>query len=49
MKILCWNDIFSFKIKPVSHMILIYVSLNELFYQRSCFDIDADISISYFK
>ena len=29
MKILCMNDIFSLKIKPISHMILIYVSLNE--------------------
>ena len=46
MKILCRNDIFSLKIKPVSHMILIYVSLNELFYKRSCFNVDADISIS---
>ena len=27
-------------------MILIYVSLNELFYKRSCFNVDADISIS---
>ena len=27
-------------------MILIYVSLNELFYKRSCFSVDADISIS---
>ena len=46
MKILCRNDIFSLKIKPDSHMILIYVSLNELFCKRSCFDVDADISIS---
>ena len=45
MKI-CRNDIFSLKIKPVSHMILIYVSLNELFYKRSCFSVDTDISIS---
>ena len=27
-------------------MILIYVNLNELFYKRSCFNVDADISIS---
>ena len=40
------NDIFSLKIKPISHMIPIYVSLNELFYKRSCFNVDADISIS---
>ena len=46
MKILCRDDIFSLKIKLISHMILIYVSLNELFYKRSCFDVDADISIS---
>ena len=46
MKILCRNDIFSLKIKPISHMILIYASLNELFYKRSCFNVDADISIS---
>ena len=46
LKILCRNDIFSLKIKPISHMILIYVSLNELFYKRSCFNVDADISIS---
>ena len=46
MTILCRNDIFSLKIKPVFHMILIYVSLNELFYRRSCFNLDADISIS---
>ena len=47
MKILCRNDIFSLKIKPtISHMILIYISLNELFYKRSCFNVDADISIS---
>ena len=46
MKILGRNDIFSLKIKPVSYMILIYVSLNELFYKRSCFNVDADISIS---
>ena len=46
MKILCRNDIFSLKIKPISHMILIFVSLNELFYKRNCFNVDADISIS---
>ena len=46
MKILCRNDIFSLKIKPVSHMILINVSLNELFYKISCFNADADVSIS---
>ena len=46
MKILCRNDIFFFKIKPISHMILIYVCLNELFYKRSCFNVDTDISIS---
>ena len=46
MKILCRNDIFTLKIKSVSHMIWIYVSLNELFYKRSCFNVDADISIS---
>ena len=46
MKVLCRNDIFSLKIKPISHMILIYVSVNELFYKRSCFNVDADISIS---
>ena len=46
MKTLCRNDIFSLKIKPVFHMISIYVSLNELFYKRSCFNADADISIS---
>ena len=46
MKILCRNDTFSLKIKPISHMILIYVILNELFYKRSCFNVDADISIS---
>ena len=47
MKILCRN-IFSLKIKPISHTTLIYmyVSLNELFYKRSCFNVDADISIS---
>ena len=45
MKILCRNDIFSLNIKPVSYMILIYVSLNELFYKWSCFNVDADISI----
>ena len=27
-------------------MILIYVSLNELFYKGSCLNVDADISIS---
>ena len=37
---------FLCKIKPISHMILIYVSLNELFYKRICFKVDADISIS---
>ena len=46
MKILCRNDIFSLKIKPISHMILIYISLNELFCKRSCFGVDANISIS---
>ena len=46
MKILCRNDIFSLEIKPPSHMVLIYVTLNELFYKRSCFNVDADISIS---
>ena len=30
MKILCRNDILSLKVKPISHMILIYVSLNGL-------------------
>ena len=43
--VLCRNDILSLKIKPISHMILMYVSLNELFYKRSCFNVDADISI----
>ena len=37
---------FSLKIKPTSHMILIYVSLNELFYKWSCFNVYADISVS---
>ena len=46
MKILCRDDIFSLKIKPISHMILLYESLNELFYKRSCFNVDADISVS---
>ena len=46
IKILCRNDSFSLKIKPISHMILIYVSLNELFYKRGCFNVDADITIS---
>ena len=46
MKILCRNDIYSLKIKPISHMIMIYVSLNELFFKRSCFSVDADMSIS---
>ena len=45
MKILCKNDIFSLKIKPISYMILIYV-LNEVFYKRSCFNVDVDIFIS---
>ena len=27
-------------------MILIYISLNELIYKKSCFNVDADISIS---
>ena len=49
MRLLCRNDIFSLKIKPISHMILIYVSLNELFYKS--FNVDADISVSnrYFE
>ena len=46
MQILCRNDIFSLKIKPISHIILIYVSLNEFLYRRSCFNVDADICIS---
>ena len=46
MKILRRNDTFSLKIKPISHMILIYVSLNELFFKRSCFNVDAGISIT---
>ena len=46
MKILRRNDTFSLKIKPISHMIFICVSLNDLFYKRSCFNVDADISIS---
>ena len=46
MNILCRNDIFSLRIKPISRMILIYVRLNELFHKRSCFNVDADISIS---
>ena len=46
MKILCRKDIFSLKSKPASHMILIYVSLNELFYKMSYFNVDADVSIS---
>ena len=51
MNILFRNGIFSLKIKPISHIILMYVSLNELFYERSCFNVDADISISnrYFE
>ena len=36
MEILCRNDIFSLKIKPISHMILIYVSLKELLFQCRC-------------
>ena len=44
MKILCRNDVFSLKIKPCVELILI--SLNELFSKRSCFNVDADISIS---
>ena len=46
MKILYMNGIFSLKIKPVSHMILVYVSLNKLFCKCSCFNVEADISIS---